>query len=139
MNGKKNLIFLVLSFGLKSAPYIFTKITRPLVKKWIGEGKCIVMYLDDGIGFGQDFESARSISESVRADLRSSGFVINASKSLWNPIQSLGWLGYSIDTVVCFDNTCEEVEESWGTGKEIISVVIKHKTVPVRNVATFVG
>lgn len=70
-----------------------------MVKKWIGEGKCIVMYLDDGIGFGQDFESARSISESVRADLQSSGFVINASKSLWNPIQSLSWLGYSIDTV----------------------------------------
>lgn len=100
VNGKQRFFkFLVLPFGLKSAPYIFTRITRPLVKKWRGEGKCIVMYLDDGVGFGQDFESAKYISESVRADLRSSGFVINESKSLWNPIQSLGWLGYSIDTV----------------------------------------
>lgn len=52
---------------------MFTKITRHLVKKWRGEVKGIVMFLDDGIGFEQDIESAKSISESVRADLRSSG------------------------------------------------------------------
>lgn len=54
-----------------------------------GEGKCNVIYFDDGKGFGQDFELARYISENVWADLRSSGFVINESKSLWNPTQSL--------------------------------------------------
>ena len=57
--------FLVLPFGLKSAPYIFTKITRPLIKKWRGDGKRVVMYLDDGIGFDQTFESAVAISKSV--------------------------------------------------------------------------
>ena len=35
------------------------------------------MYLDDGIGFDQTFESAVAISKSVQSDLRSSGFVIN--------------------------------------------------------------
>lgn len=56
MNGKQKFFkFLVLPFGLKSAPYIhvLTKITRPLLKKWRGEEKCIVMYLDDGIGLGR--------------------------------------------------------------------------------------
>lgn len=53
-NGKEKFSkFLVLPFGLKSAPYILTKITRPLVKKWRGEEKCIVMCLDDGIGLGR--------------------------------------------------------------------------------------
>ena len=71
VNGKQKFYkFLVLPFGLKSAPYIFTKITRPLIKKWRGEGKCLVMYLDDGIGIGQDFNTGLSISESVRLDLQ---------------------------------------------------------------------
>jgi hypothetical protein len=42
--------FLVLPFGLSSACYICTKITRPLIKKWRGEGKQVLMYLDDGLG-----------------------------------------------------------------------------------------
>ena len=96
---QKIFMFLVLPFGLKSAPYIFTKITRPLIKRWRGDGKRVVMYLDDGIGFDQTFESAVAISKSVHSDLRSSGFVINERKSMWNPIQCLDWLGYSIDTV----------------------------------------
>ena len=39
--------FNVLPFGLTSAPYIFTKLTRPLIKKWRSEEKTILMYLYD--------------------------------------------------------------------------------------------
>ena len=46
--------FLVLPFGLNSACYIFTKITRYLIKKWCGEGKHVLMYLDDGLGTHTD-------------------------------------------------------------------------------------
>lgn len=54
VNGKQKCFkFLVLPLGLKSAPYILTKITRPLLKKWRGEEKCIVLYLDDGIDLGR--------------------------------------------------------------------------------------
>lgn len=90
--------------------------------------------------FGQDFKPARSISESVRAELGSSGFVINESKSLWKPIQSLDWLGYSID-VVKFVLTipARRLKKVRETGLDIISVINKHKTVPVRKVASFVG
>ena len=41
---------LVLPFGQSSACYILTKITRPLIKKWRGEGKQVLIYLDDGLG-----------------------------------------------------------------------------------------
>ena len=50
--------FLVLPFGLNSACYYFTKLTRPLhvVAKWRGEGKLVLMYLDDGFtGCAQSF------------------------------------------------------------------------------------
>jgi hypothetical protein len=49
--------FLVLLFGLVSACYIFTKITRPLIKKWRGEGKQILMYLDDGFRYAYEWRN----------------------------------------------------------------------------------
>ena len=44
------LVINVLTFGFTSVSYIFTKLTRPLIKKWRREGKTILMYLDDGFG-----------------------------------------------------------------------------------------
>ena len=42
--------FRVLPFGLSSAPYVFTKLFRPLVAYWRKQGIHIVVYLDDGLG-----------------------------------------------------------------------------------------
>lgn len=39
------LKFFVLPFCLKPAPYVIKKVTMPLIKKWRGEGKCVIMYL----------------------------------------------------------------------------------------------
>lgn len=36
--------FSVLPFGLSSAPYLFTKLLKPLVKKWRSVGFSIVVY-----------------------------------------------------------------------------------------------
>jgi hypothetical protein len=33
---------------------MFTKITRPFIKKWRGEGKQVLMYLYDGLGTHTD-------------------------------------------------------------------------------------
>nr|XP_034335844.1 uncharacterized protein LOC105348263 isoform X2 [Crassostrea gigas] len=57
--------FNVLPFGLTSAPYIFTKLTRPLVKKWRREGKTVLMYLDDGFGCHSKYDEACKISKEV--------------------------------------------------------------------------
>ena len=44
--------FAVHPFGLSSAPYLFTKLFRPLVKMWRCHGILIVVFLDDGLGEG---------------------------------------------------------------------------------------
>ena len=46
--------FLVLPFGL-----------RPLIKKWRGEGKQVLMYLDDGLGTNVDFDVCSKIASEV--------------------------------------------------------------------------
>ena len=44
--------FCVLPFGLSSAPFIFTKILKPLQKSWRAQGIPIVIFLDDGLEGG---------------------------------------------------------------------------------------
>ena len=47
--------FAVLPFSLSSAPYLFTKLLKPLVKKWRTEGKSKVVFLDDGLGAAAEY------------------------------------------------------------------------------------
>ena len=42
-------VFLVMPFGLGPASYVFTKMLRPLVKRWRGRGIRSIIYIDDGI------------------------------------------------------------------------------------------
>ena len=81
--------FSVLPFGLSSAPYLFTKLRKPLVKKWRSEGKSIVVYLDDGLGAAADKNKAKIGSLQVHADLLKSGFH-NESKCVCEPILTSG-------------------------------------------------
>ena len=100
--------FCVLPFGLSSAPYIFTSILKPLQKSWRSQGIPIAIFLDDGLGGGTDFVSAKVNSLVVHSDLLKSGFVPNEEKSLWEPVQVITWLGVVLDTI---DGTIKATEE----------------------------
>ena len=90
--------FSVLPFGLSSAPYLFTKLLKPLVKKWRSEAKSIVVYLDDGLGAAADKNKAKITSLQVHADLLKSGFLPNETKCVWEPTQVITWLGAVLNT-----------------------------------------
>ena len=95
----KYFCFTVLPFGLSSAPYIFTKCLRPLVKFWRFNGIKIVVFLDDGCGKGKSLLTAKGHSLFVQTSLGNAGFVANFTKSLWEPTQLLVWLGLNWDLV----------------------------------------
>ncbi|XP_068757760.1 uncharacterized protein [Montipora capricornis] len=86
-------VFTVLPFGLSSAPWVFTKVLKPLEKYWGVQGLCIAIFLDHGWAIVQDRESCRTKARAVRADLCNAGFVVNEDKSVWEPTQVLDWLG----------------------------------------------
>ncbi|RCN45655.1 hypothetical protein ANCCAN_08312 [Ancylostoma caninum] len=48
--------FNVLPFGFAPAPYIFTKIFKPLLANWRKNGINICLYIDDGIICGNSYE-----------------------------------------------------------------------------------
>ena len=91
-------VFVVLPFGLSTAPYIFTKVCRVLVKFWRSNGIKIVIFIDDGIGAYDSLGEAKAASEFVRHSIGLSGFLSNVEKSVWDPVQWAVWLGLGIDT-----------------------------------------
>ena len=66
----------VLPFGLSSACFCFTKLLRPLVKRWRSMSHSSFVYLDDGFGSQPDQCSAH-----------------------WDPVQIGEWLGFMINTI----------------------------------------
>ena len=57
------------------------------------------MFLDDGCGKGDSLQIAKWHSLFVQSSLSNAGFVANSTKSLWDPTQSLDWLGLNWDLV----------------------------------------
>ena len=90
-NITKYYVFTVLPFGLSIAGSVFTKVLRPLVKRWRSFGFQIILYLDDGWA-SHDEETCRIVSKTIQKDLKNAGFVVNDQKSIWEP--PVGWNGW---------------------------------------------
>ena len=89
--------FTVLPFGLTSAPYLFTKLLRPLVKYWRKNGVKIAVFIDDGQSIDIDYEKCNKNSQLVRNSLAASGFLENSGKSEWEPKKHTRWLGVDLN------------------------------------------
>ena len=90
-------VFCVLPFGLSTAPYIFTKITRVLLRYWRKDGIRCQLYMDDGSGGHSTYEGAQSIAARMKQDLLKAGFLPNEKKSKWVPSQVVEMLGMEVD------------------------------------------
>ena len=94
-NQKRYFVFNVLPFGISTAGYVFTKLTRVPITYWRSQGKKVVMFLDDGIAGCDKQEEALEMSMTVRSDLAKLGFILAEEKCDWVPSQKAIWLGLS--------------------------------------------
>ena len=130
--------FSVLPFGLSSAPYLFTKLLKPLVKKWRSEAKSIVVYLDDGLGAAADMNKAKIASLQVHADLLKSGFLPNEAKCVWDPTQVITWLGTVLNTSTSeISATCKRITSLQEDLAALLA--ISSSCHPVRKLASVCG
>ena len=128
--------FNVLPFGLTTAPYLFTKVMRQLVKYWRGRGYSILLYLDDGIGGSLYLESAQLISTQVHQDIVHSGFTPNNEKSIWAPAQKLTFLGTVLDYQA---GTISMTKRRLSKLKSSLLSCLKHREVQTRALASITG
>lgn len=90
--------FNVLPFGLSTAPYIFTKIMKPVVKLLRAGGLISTIYLDDLLLLGQTHQECLQNITITKKLLTALGFIINNEKSILIPSTSCKFLGYIIDS-----------------------------------------
>ena len=132
----KFFMFTVLPFGLSSAPHIFTKLFRPLVKHWRSKGIHSVVYLDDSLDVERSevFSSTNSII--IKSDLASAGFLANMDKCLWDPVQVITWLGIVWDGV---QGVVSITEPRLKKCLVHIDKVLSNPSVSARDLASLVG
>lgn len=85
--------------GLACAPYIFTKLLRPVFTNFREKGKQCFYYLDDVFISVTSPEKCRDTTLSVRDTLQSLGFKIQEEKSQMSPGRIMKFLGFIIDSI----------------------------------------
>lgn len=86
--------FTALSFGLATAPYIFTKLLRPVVTYLRARGYESVLYLDDFLLLAPSKAACHSNVQAHIKLLFSLGFIINFNKSELEPAHERKYLGF---------------------------------------------
>jgi hypothetical protein len=81
--------FKTLPFGLTSAPYVFTKLLRPVASLLRQQGIRILIYLDDLLLMASDPVLLKDQTAHVITVLHSLGFVLNNKKCVTEPSQSI--------------------------------------------------
>ena len=85
--------FVVLPFGLCTAPFIFTKITKPLAAFLRAKGIRLIFYLDDILVIASSMEECLRLRDLALDTLQRAGFIINWKKSSLIPAQRFLFLG----------------------------------------------
>ena len=87
--------FKTLPFGLTSAPYVFTKLLRPIASLLRQQGLRIVIYLDDMLLMAS---SERRDEPHNHTPWLLLGFVLNHKKCITEPTQLIEFLGFIVDS-----------------------------------------
>ena len=90
--------FLVMCFGVKSAPYTFNKLGKALELYFAGFGIRIFIYLDDILVMASSAELCLKSAQFVVDTLISLGFYIHIDKCVVVPSQNFFFLGFLWDT-----------------------------------------
>lgn len=90
--------FNCLPFGLCTAPYVFTKLLKPVLELLRNKNLLSVVYLDDILCFGQSYDECANNVRTTTKLLESLGFIINKDKSCLHPSQQCKFLGFVYDS-----------------------------------------
>ena len=85
-----------LPFGMKSAPWVFSKVMRELVMYWRKRGISILPFLDDFFFLKKGEHACLRLCLRVRKDFFSAGLIINVPKICLAPALVLLHLGFDV-------------------------------------------
>lgn len=90
--------FNALPYGLCTAPYVFTKIMKPVCTYLRKQNIVLSCYLDDTIFFNKSENGCKRDVDIARKLLQDLGFTINFEKSSFVPSQICKYLGFNLNS-----------------------------------------
>lgn len=112
--------FDTLPFGLSSAPFVFTKLLKPVVAVLRQAGIRLVLYLDDMIIMAKSVHEAQTHLASAMHLLTALGFILNLKKSVLSPVQRLEFLGFLLDSrTMTISLPCSKIQTIQSLVREI--------------------
>jgi len=125
-----------LPFGISVAPFLFTKICKPVFSWFRAQSIRCTFYIDDSLGMNQSKHTCKENCKLMWKTLESLGFDINQKKSCLSPVQRIVFFGFVIDSVLYkVFLTDEKVEKMQNKAHELLS----KEFVVVRQLASFIG
>ncbi|CAL8461715.1 g1246 [Coccomyxa elongata] len=111
-------VFTVLPFGLNTACWVFTKLTRELVSHWRGQGIRSVHYLDDFLfAIPKDVDGGdtqfRAVQAKILADIKAAGFSLSEPKLKLDPSQELLFWQANFDQVAVGSAGIDALAYDW--------------------------
>lgn len=95
--GKQIYSHVGMPMGSACSPYLFQKVTRPMVEEWRRRGIRLISYVDDFILLAQP-DMIELHKEIVLQDLKDLGWKINEKKSNLTPQKTQNFLGFVVST-----------------------------------------
>ena len=83
-----------LPFGLSSAPYIFTKIMKPVISYLRERGHTSVTFLDDNLLIGKNYKKCENNVQATVKLFTKLGLLVNFEKSQLIPAKEAKYLGF---------------------------------------------
>lgn len=125
-----------LPFGICSAPYVFTKIIKPVLYYLRKFGYMSTVYIDDFLLFGDTYnECAKNVAFTLET-LTSLGFIPNMEKSILKPSRTCVFLGLEFDSI----NMCIRLPKD--KQKHIYDLICQYQKIikcKIRDFAKFIG
>ena len=128
--------FKVMPFGLNSAPRIFTKLFKPILRLLRSQGMLLIIYLDDILLIAPTADLCLAQGKFLMKLLQDLGFLVNMNKSVLPPTQRIIFLGFLIDSV---NMTISLPEEKQLAIIQKTSSLLGQNLVSIRNLCQFVG
>ena len=96
--GLEHYQFTCLLFGLSCAPWVFTKVMKPVAIFLRSMGVRMVVYIDDILLMAESAEQVTLHLEALLYLLTGLGFIINAPKLVTSPTQQIEFLGLWVNS-----------------------------------------
>lgn len=128
--------FNVLPFGLCTAPFVFTKLLKPVLQHLRSQGLFSVNYLDDFLLIGSSYSECQKNVDDTKHLLQKLGFVINFEKSQLVPSKTCKFLGFNFDTE---NMTLTLPDDKRCRIKTKVHEYLRKKTCTIRQFAEFLG